>query len=277
MKKVLKTLGFVIGLPLLYMFISTLVSGVYVGVYYIINQVGPDTFNILEILTPVIYHLTIISDLITFIIIFFIFLGLKKNLFKVCRFNKVNLKVLFYMIVFSIGLSMLILFSMLILTPLFPNIFEGYSLVQKSLILTHNSILSLIIVIVLIPIFEEIFFRGVIFGFLRDNYSIPLALVLQAFIFAICHYNLIQGIYAFILGLFLGIFFYVTNSLYASLVANITYKFFGVFVIPLIISYLQSAPLMVMNILFIIVSVVLLILGSHKLIKSFQKDSSLYY
>lgn len=277
MKKVLKTLGFVIGLPLLYMFISTLVSGVYVGVYYIINQVGPDTFNILEILTPVIYHLTIISDLITFIIIFFIFLGLKKNLFKVCRFNKVNLKVLFYMIVFSIGLSMLILFSMLILTPLFPNIFEGYSLVQKSLLLTHNSILSLIIVIVLIPIFEEIFFRGVIFGFLRDNYSIPLALVLQAFIFAICHYNLIQGIYAFILGLFLGIFFYVTNSLYASLVANITYKFFGVFVIPLIISYLQSAPLMVMNILFIIVSVVLLILGSHKLIKSFQKDSSLYY
>lgn len=277
MKKVFKTLGFIIGLPLLYIFISILVSGVYVGVYYIINQVGPDTFDMIEILTPVIYHLTIISDIITFIIIFFIFLGLKKNLFKVCRFNKVNLKVLFYMIVFSIGLSMLILFSMLILRPLFPNIFESYSLVQKSLLLTHNSLLSLIIVIVLIPIFEEIFFRGVIFGFLRDNYSIPLALVLQAFIFAICHYNLIQGIYAFILGLFLGIFFYVTNSLYASIIANITYKFFGVLVIPLTISYLQSAPLIVINILFIILSIILIIVGSHKLIKSFQKDSSLYY
>lgn len=167
MKKVLKTLGFVIGLPLLYIFLSTLVSGVYVGVYYIVNQVGPNTFNILEILTPVIYNLTIISDLIMFIIVFFIFLGLKKNLFKVCRFNKVNLKVLFYMIIFSIGLSMLILFSMVILTPLFPSIFESYSIVESAMALTKNSILSLVVVILLIPIFEEIFFRGVIFGFFK--------------------------------------------------------------------------------------------------------------
>lgn len=47
MKKVFKTLGFVIGLPLLYFFISNLVSGIYIGVYFVINKVGPDSFNII--------------------------------------------------------------------------------------------------------------------------------------------------------------------------------------------------------------------------------------
>ena len=60
MKKVFKTLGFVIGLPLLYFFISNLVSGTYVLVYFVINKVGPDSFNIMEVITPVMYHLSLI-------------------------------------------------------------------------------------------------------------------------------------------------------------------------------------------------------------------------
>ena len=82
MKKVFKTLGFVIGLPLLYFFISNLVSGIYIGVYFVINKVGPDSFNIIEVITPVMYHLSLISDLIMLIVLFLIYLGAKEKLFK---------------------------------------------------------------------------------------------------------------------------------------------------------------------------------------------------
>ncbi|EPB8146518.1 lysostaphin resistance A-like protein [Clostridium perfringens] len=277
MKKVFKTLGFVIGLPLLYFFISNLVSGTYVLVYFVINKVGPDSFNIMEVITPVMYHLSLISDLIMLIVLFLIYLGAKEKLFKSCRFNKVKGNTLIYIVIFSIGLTMLILFLMGFFGSLFPSIFESYSLVGNAMSATHNSILALVIVIVLIPIFEEIFFRGVIFGFLRDNYKFPIALIVQALIFAIAHGNLVQGVYAFILGLFLGVFFYYTNSLYASIISHITYNLFGILILPLITSSLKGFSPIITNIVFMIISIILLLIGGLKLIKLFKNKSSLYY
>ena len=273
MKKVFKTLGFVIGLPILYFFISSLVSGIYIGVYFVLNKVGPDSFNITEVITPIMYHLSLVSDLIMLIILFLIYLGLKEKLFKSCRFNKVKGNILIYIVIFSIGLTMLILFLMGFFGSLFPSIFESYSLVGNAINATHNSILSLVIVIVLIPIFEEIFFRGVIFGFLRDNYKFPIALIVQALVFGIAHGNLVQSVYAFILGLFLGAFFYYTNSLYSSIISHITYNLFGVLIIPLMISSLKDFSPIITNIVFIIISVILLLIGGLNLIKLLKKDS----
>ncbi len=273
MKKVFKTLGFVIGLPILYFFISSLVSGIYIGVYFVLNKVGPDSFNITEVITPIMYHLSLVSDLIMLIILFLIYLGLKEKLFKSCRFNKVKGNILIYIVIFSIGLTMLILFLMGFFGSLFPSIFESYSLVGNAINATHNSILSLVIVIVLIPIFEEIFFRGVIFGFLRDNYKFPIALIVQALVFGIAHGNLVQSVYAFILGLFLGAFFYYTNSLYSSIISHITYNLFGVLIIPLITSSLKDFSPIITNTVFIIISVILLLIGGLNLIKLLKKDS----
>lgn len=273
MKKVFKTLGFVIGLPLLYYFISSLVSGFYIGFYFVVNQVGPDSFNVLEVLTPVMYHLSLVSDLIMLLVLFLIYLGAKEKLFKSCRFNRIQGDTIPYIIIFSIGLTMLILFLMGVFSSLLPSIFESYSIVGNAMLATHNSVLSLIIVIVLIPIFEEIFFRGVIFGFLRDNYKFPIALIVQALVFGILHGNLVQSVYAFILGLFLGAIFYYTNSLYASILSHITYNLFGILILPLIVSSLQGFSPILVNIIFVAIALILLIFGSIKLINTLKKQT----
>lgn len=273
MKKVFKTLGFVIGLPLLYYFISSLVSGFYIGFYFVVNQVGPDSFNVLEVLTPVMYHLSLVSDLIMLLVLFLIYLGAKEKLFKSCRFNRIQGNTIPYIIIFSIGLTMLILFLMGVFSSLLPSIFESYSIVGNAMLATHNSVLSLIIVIVLIPIFEEIFFRGVIFGFLRDNYKFPIALIVQALVFGILHGNLVQSVYAFILGLFLGAIFYYTNSLYASILSHITYNLFGILILPLIVSSLQGFSPILVNIIFVAIALILLIFGSIKLINTLKKQT----
>lgn len=273
MKKVFKTLGFVIGLPLLYYFISSLVSGFYIGFYFIVNQVGPDSFNVLEVLTPVMYHLSLVSDLIMLLVLFLIYLGAKEKLFKSCRFNRIQSNTIAYIVIFSIGLTMVILFLMGIFSSLLPSIFESYSIVGNAMLATHNSVLALIIVIVLIPIFEEIFFRGVIFGFLRDNYKFPIALIVQALVFGILHGNLVQSVYAFILGLFLGAIFYYTNSLYASILSHITYNLFGILILPLIVSSLQGFSPILVNIIFVAIALILLIFGSVKLTNTLKKQT----
>ncbi|MDZ5255160.1 type II CAAX endopeptidase family protein [Clostridium sp. LIBA-8841] len=273
MKKAFKTLGFVIGLPLLYYFISSLVSGFFIGFYFVVNQVGSDSFNVLEVLTPVMYHLSLVSDLIMLLVLFLIYLGAKEKLFKSCRFNRIQGNTIPYIIIFSIGLTMLILFLMGVFSSLLPSIFESYSIVGNAMLATHNSVLSLIIVIVLIPIFEEIFFRGVIFGFLRDNYKFPIALIVQALVFGILHGNLVQSVYAFILGLFLGAIFYYTNSLYASILSHITYNLFGILILPLIVSSLQGFSPILVNIIFVAIALILLIFGSIKLINTLKKQT----
>lgn len=273
MKKFFKTLGFIIGLPLLYTFISGLVSGSYTVFYFVVNQVNPNTFDVMEILTPVMYHLSLVSDLIMLLVLFLIYLGAKERLFKSCRFNKINASTIGYISIFSIGLTIIILFLMGVLGSLMPSIFESYSVVSNSLLATHNSVFGLIAVIVLIPIFEEIFFRGVIFGFLRDNYKFPIALIVQALVFGILHGNLVQGTYAFILGLFLGTIFYYTNSLYASIASHITYNLFGVLIIPMLMASLQGFSPILINIIFVAIAIILLIFGSVKLIKTLKKQT----
>ena len=53
----------------------------------------------------------------------------------------------------------------------------------------------------LIPIVEELIFRGLIYRRLREYTSLGTGAVLSALIFGIYHGNLVQGVYAFLLGL----------------------------------------------------------------------------
>lgn len=73
---------------------------------------------------------------------------------------------------------------------------------------------------VVTPIIEELFFRYFMVGKLRDKKWI--AIVLPALTFGIAHGNIVQGTYAFILGLFFGYLFYATNNLYITSLLHIT-------------------------------------------------------
>ncbi len=64
--------------------------------------------------------------------------------------------------------------------------------------------ITLIYAVILGPVIEEIIFRGLAFGYARKIFPVWLALIFQAALFGIYHWNLTQGIYAFVIGLFLG-------------------------------------------------------------------------
>ena len=83
----------------------------------------------------------------------------------------------------------------------FENIKDSIRSVKKH---GEVSIITLIYVILLAPIAEELLFRGLTQKYAERAIGALPAIFFQAAIFGIYHMNLVQGIYAFIFGLLLG-------------------------------------------------------------------------
>lgn len=72
-----------------------------------------------------------------------------------------------------------------------------------------------------IPIAEELLYRGVVFKRLRMFWGVRPAIVLSAVIFGIMHVNLVQFLYAGILGVLLAFLMHRTGKLYAPIWGHI--------------------------------------------------------
>lgn len=77
----------------------------------------------------------------------------------------------------------------------------------------QSMVLQILAVGIMAPLLEEIIFRGLIFNQLRNNIPLPAALVIQGLLFGIVHLDVIQGSYAFIIGILLGLLIVWYNSL----------------------------------------------------------------
>lgn len=73
----------------------------------------------------------------------------------------------------------------------------------------------------LIPIAEEILYRGVVYKRLKLLFGVKYAIPLSALIFGAMHVNLIQFLYAGILGLFLAFLYEKTRRIYAPILGHI--------------------------------------------------------
>lgn len=87
---------------------------------------------------------------------------------------------------------------------LFPKTMEHYGQVMESLGMNKPSFWSALYVAVLAPVTEELIFRGLTLKLLQKAFPFNAANVIQAFYFAVIHGNLVQGLYAFAIGLLLG-------------------------------------------------------------------------
>ena len=87
-----------------------------------------------------------------------------------------------------------------------------------------NFLLSLVAIGLIIPLFEEVLFRGLILNELRKAMRIWPALLLQALIFAAFHLNLLQFIYTLPAGILLGLLYVRWGSLWAPIVVHIAWN-----------------------------------------------------
>ncbi len=74
------------------------------------------------------------------------------------------------------------------------------------------------------PIFEEIFFRGLIFGELSKSMNCIFANIIQSLLFALMHANVLQGVYTFILAFVLGLVLQKTKNIYLPTAIHIAFN-----------------------------------------------------
>lgn len=98
---------------------------------------------------------------------------------------------------------------------------HNYSEAMESIV--SGSLITVIISTVLVaPVVEELIFRGVILHKMRKVIPFLGANISQAAIFGICHLNIVQGLYAFGIGLILGYVAKKFKTIFAPMVLHMT-------------------------------------------------------
>lgn len=114
--------------------------------------------------------------------------------------------------------------------PFFPNAFSQYDQQVTSRILGASASYVLYFAVFFVaPIAEEILFRGLIqkyvgkfFHGIMDKGAVLCTVLFQALLFGIYHGNVIQGVYAFVLGILLGFLAVRFNSLIPGIIFHIS-------------------------------------------------------
>jgi len=77
-----------------------------------------------------------------------------------------------------------------------------------------NPVILFISIVIVMPFFEELFFRGILLRGMLKNHSPKLALISSALMFGVLHFNPVLILTTSVIGLFLGWIFIITGSLW---------------------------------------------------------------
>ena len=231
---ILKSIGYA-GIYLIAQVAIALIYGIVYVVVNINRFTSVDSDNIAatfqsEFLGQV-YIITLIAAIVTLGIYILMLRNKEQNLFVRCRFKAFNLKAGLSLIPLTIALSAFSVSLVGILVPFFPS----YQEISDTLQAANGSTISVLAITILAPIFEEILFRGIIFNELKKSMPVLPAIIAQGVFFGIYHLNLLQGIYAAILGCILGLIYQMTKSLWSNVIVHMTFNLLGVFVMPYVL------------------------------------------
>lgn len=111
---------------------------------------------------------------------------------------------------------------------LFPKWLETYEELFESAGFDDSLTLGVFLyTVIFAPLAEELIFRGVTLHQAKRALPFWAANLMQAILFGIFHMNMIQGIYAFCLGLILGYICERGGSIYHTILLHILYNFWG--------------------------------------------------
>jgi membrane protease YdiL (CAAX protease family) len=214
MKKVLKTIGFVI----LYIVISTVII---LGAQIAFKKIP--FFNSLYATTKSPAAFFCLSDCIL-LVVYFLFFAIfrrKYNFLKYCSFTKINLPKMLISALTGILLG-LFTFSLINITYIRINFPDLYNCIIY--FIAPGYIIPLLILVTTNSIYKELAFRGLIFNEMRYNkFPVWLAVFIQALLYCLLAGTgkiTVLGVYGFLGALVFCILFYLAGSIWASIIAQ---------------------------------------------------------
>ena len=141
--------------------------------------------------------------------------------------KNLNLSALLKLAVLGIFVQFAISFVLNLVYIVQPDVMQNYTKVMENLGSGNPSLFSVFYVVITAPIVEEMLMRGLCLVILRKEFPFWVANIIQAFYFGVIHLNLVQGIYAFLLGMVLGAVVKRYGTLKASMYLHFVINFSG--------------------------------------------------
>ena len=93
------------------------------------------------------------------------------------------------------------------------------------------SLKLLISLLVIAPLFEEFYFRGILINYFKDKFGPFWIVLLSSFYFSFIHYNIAASPTLFVLGILLGIVAFISNSIIYSIFIHMLFNSIMIFFI----------------------------------------------
>lgn len=124
-----------------------------------------------------------------------------------------------------------------------PGALEEYNELMEMAGITEFTVLTIFSTAILAPLSEELACRGVIFRLARKiSPKFWVANIVQALAFGILHGNLVQGAYAFVLGIILGMLYGKFQDIWLCMLLHASMNFSGILVEPFFKLFPEDIP-----------------------------------
>lgn len=214
------TLSYIWGIiypVLIYLGVTVLVSVIATIIVTFISFTKK-TINPTDFVEKNIMLLNVIIQLITICIILPIYLYSKKKYYPTYK-GKIKISNLIIYGIALLGISTISSYLLDLLTKVYTPSDGGIEAIND-VILSGSTITSIISVVILAPIMEELLFRGIILNRALSKGSILRAIIISSFLFGFVHLNIIQGINAFVCGIVIAYLYVKTKSLWPCIIAH---------------------------------------------------------
>lgn len=179
--------------------------------------------------------------------------------FEIHREGNENIKAIFHMgtvvhfVFLGVGCQFFFSGIMELLASQFRRLFENYGNTMDS-ILNGNTFLVVLYTVIIAPVAEEFVFRGVILYKAERNMHFWGANILQAVFFGLYHQNVIQGIYATLVGLLLGLIYCRYKTIVAPILLHMMINASAFLVITFSASYFCNTVMLIAGTAFILLA-----------------------
>ncbi|MBU5453837.1 CPBP family intramembrane metalloprotease [Caproiciproducens sp. MSJ-32] len=224
-KSFLAAIGYLV-LVLAIQFVVSAVAGIVVGFIYAFTSIsGGNEVDFIQIQNfigssmNIIFTITNVIITATFLIIYKV---RKKSFKEELQFRKTkNINIITAVI---LGLSIWLFDSgVLSIIQEAGLLAEHFATMEETLspITQGNMFIVIISVGIIGPFVEELIFRGLIYKTLIKKFSVLWTIIIQAILFGLFHFNLIQSAYATLMGILLGYAVYKTKSIWPAVLMHI--------------------------------------------------------
>lgn len=158
---------------------------------------------------------------------------------------------------------------LLFLKNIFPKATEDYAALLGISGAAQTNILSVLATVFLAALSEELVFRGLTLHYLkRCGATMLVANIIQALLFGVFHMNLLQGVYAFFMGLIFGYIAIKYQSLFLSFLTHLLLNLSGTLT-DIMPNFFATTPGLIIE---LVLGIALLILGGFLMIQRKTKE-----